>query len=138
MSGGCCGGSQSKAQGTTITQEQLSEIMARRDPVQVVNVLDPQWYSLGVIKGSKKIPLAELERRLGELDQKIPVVTYCANYECSASSDAAKLLAKHGYQVKAYEGGIKEWTAAGLPVEKAQQPTSVASSCGPSCCSSAS
>jgi rhodanese-related sulfurtransferase len=29
--------------------------------------------------------------------------------------NAAKLLAEKGFNVKAYEGGIKEWTGAGFP-----------------------
>lgn len=132
MGSGCCGGGEHTVSKNAMTKEQLIALMVRHEPVQIVNVLEPKWHSLGIITGSKKIPLSELEQRVGELHKNVPVVTYCSSYECNASSEAAKLLAQRGYQVQAYEGGIKEWTAAGLPVETAHQPAG--SSCGPSCC----
>lgn len=100
----------------TISKEDLLQGI-KQGGLQVVNVLDPKWYTLGMIKGSKKIPLAELPRRLGEMDKSKEVVTYCANTQCTASSEAAKLLAAKGFNVRAYEGGIKEWKEASLPVE---------------------
>ena len=38
----------------------------------------------------------------------------------------AELLAAKGFKVSAYEGGIKEWTAAKLPVENAPAPVAAA------------
>ena len=101
----------------TITKEELSEKLKSGAPVQVVNVLNPDYYKLGIIKDSKKIPLEELDKRLGELDKSQEVVTYCASYKCGASKEAAHKLAGLGFNVRAYEGGIKEWKEAGLPVE---------------------
>ncbi len=101
----------------TITKEELSAKIASGDSVQIVNVLSPDYYKLGVIKGSKKIPLNELDKRLGELDKSKEVVTYCANYKCSASREAAKKLSKLGFNVRAYEGGAKEWKESGLPLD---------------------
>ncbi len=101
----------------TITKEELSAKLASGDSVQVVNVLRPDYYKLGVIQGSKRIPLNELDKRIGELDKTKEVVTYCANYKCSASREAAKKLAKLGFNVRAYEGGAKEWKDSGLPME---------------------
>lgn len=117
----------------TITKEELLKKM-KAGEVQVVNVLDPEWYKLGLIKGSRKIPLGEMEKRLGELDKSKEVVTYCANTQCTASSEAAKKLAKKGFKVQAYEGGIKEWKEAGLPTEEMESAKSSGSSCcGGSC-----
>ena len=121
----CCGGS---GQAQTITKDELKQHLSS---VQVVNVLDPKHYGEGMIQGSKKIPLAELERRLGELDKTRPVVTYCYSPECDASSKAAVLLAGKGFTVRAYEGGITEWKAAGLPTEPAAP---VAAGARSSCC----
>lgn len=116
-----------------ITKEELLKKM-KAGEVQVVNVLDPEWYKLGLIKGSQKIPLGELEKRLGELDKSKEVVTYCANTQCTASSEAAKKLAKKGFKVRAYEGGIKEWKEAGLPTEEVKSAKSSGSGCcGGSC-----
>jgi len=104
-----------------ITKDALNDKMRKNEPFQLVNVLDPQYYHLGVIKGSKRIPLAELDKRYTELDKSKEIVTYCAETSCSASRKAAEMLAAKGYKASAYEGGIKEWTAAHLPVE--QMPT---------------
>ncbi len=115
-----------------ITKEELVRKM-KEGKVQVVNVLDPEWYKLGIIQGSKKIPLDKLDKRLGELDKSREVVTYCANTQCTASSEAAKKLAQKGFKVRAYEGGIKDWSEAGLPMEKAKASQS-SESCGSSSC----
>lgn len=105
-----------------ITKDALNAMMAKGEPFQLVNVLDPQFYTLGVIKGSLKIPLAELEKRSSELDKSKEIVTYCADASCSASRKAAQLLAGKGFKAGAYEGGIKEWSTAKLPVEEAPAP----------------
>lgn len=101
----------------TISMEELSKKMEKGESVQIVNVLNPDYYHLGMIKGSKKIPLAELDKRSGELNPSGEVVVYCASYQCGASKAAAKKLTKLGFTVYAYEGGIKEWKEAGLPTE---------------------
>ncbi len=99
-----------------ITKEDLSQKIESGN-VQVVNVLNPDNYKLGMIKGSLKIPLNELDNRIGELDKTKEVVTYCASYKCGASKEAAHKLAGLGFNVWAYEGGIKEWKEAGLPTD---------------------
>lgn len=107
----------------TITKEELLQKIERKDPIQIVNVLDPKYYHLGAIRGSLKIPVSELNQRYIELDKTKEVVTYCAHSECHASRQGAEKLAELGFNVKAYEGGIKEWKESGLPAEEtAQQP----------------
>jgi len=101
----------------TITKEELAQKIQNAQPVQIINVLDPKFYNWGFIKGSIKIPLDQLDRRLGVLDKNIEVVTYCASYDCPASIKAAEKLLSKGFKVCAYEGGIKEWKEAGLPTE---------------------
>lgn len=101
----------------TISKEELSGKIRRRESVQVVNVLQPEHYNLGMIKGSKKIPVAEINQRYRELDKTKEVVTYCASTDCQASREGAEKLAALGFNVRAYEGGIKEWKEAGLPTE---------------------
>ncbi len=101
----------------TISKEELAEKIKSGSGVQVVNVLDADYYKLGMIQGSLRIPLVQLEKRVNELDKTKEVVTYCASYQCGASSKAAHLLAGKGFNVRAYEGGIKEWKEAGLPTE---------------------
>ena len=100
-----------------MTKDELNRKMQAHEAVQVVNVLDPKDHTLGSIKGSVKIPLDQLDARLTELDKTKDVVTYCAGVDCNASKRAAEKLAGHGFRATAYEGGIKEWKAAGLPIE---------------------
>lgn len=104
----------------TISKEELLEKLENNEPVQVVNVLDPEYYNLGFIQGSQKIPLDELDKRLKELNKNQEVVTYCAHSECPSSRKAAEKLAAKGFNVRAYEGGIKEWSAAGFPMESGE------------------
>ena len=118
---------------TSITKEELKQKLEKGEPVQVVNVLDPKHYNMGLIKGSKKIPLDDLNKRVGELDKATEVVTYCANTQCTASSEAAKQLQAQGFHVKAYEGGIQEWKQAGYPTEEPDACGSGTSK-GSSCC----
>ena len=115
-SGTCMAAFWKKSHVNVITKGQLLKKIAAGN-VQVVNVLSPDFYNLGSISGSKKIPLHELDQRAGELDKSKEVVTYCANYKCNASREAAIKLKKMGFNVSAYEGGIKEWKDSHLPTE---------------------
>ncbi len=100
-----------------ISREDLASRIASAEPPQVVNVLEPEHHHLGMIPGSLRIPLSQLDRRMGELDKERPVVVYCAGMHCHASRKAAEKLARHGFDVQAYEGGIEEWKGEGLPTQ---------------------
>ena len=101
----------------TITQDELADRLTDDPDLQLINVLEPQYDELGLISGSTRIPLSQLDDRLDELDKSAQVVTYCASAECPASRKAAEKLAGHGFNVRAYEGGLKEWKSAGRPME---------------------
>jgi rhodanese-related sulfurtransferase len=101
----------------TLTEEQLVLKLKRHGPIEIVNVVQPQYYHFGFIKGSKGIPLDELDHRLGEIDKNKEVITYCENSECPASRQAAEKLASRGFKVRVYEGGIQEWKEDKLPTE---------------------
>ena len=101
----------------SISKKELKKKMDQNEDFQIVNVLPPEHHNLGLIKGSLKIPVSELEKRQEELDKSKEVVVYCASHECNASRDAAKKLAQLGFNVRAYEGGIKEWKESGFPTE---------------------
>ncbi|MDG6985473.1 MAG: rhodanese-like domain-containing protein [Nitrososphaerota archaeon] len=84
----------------------------------VVNVLAASAYEKIHIKGSISVPRNELEQgRWTELDRSKEIVVHCSSYECGASRAAAAFLEEKGFDVKAYEGGMKEWAEAGLPAE---------------------
>lgn len=106
----------------TISKEELSRKLGSPNLV-VVNVLAAPAYEKIRIKGSISIPRAELENnRWTELDRTKEVVVHCSSYECGASRMAAEFLEGKGYNAAAYEGGVKEWAEAGLPMEGTISP----------------
>jgi rhodanese-related sulfurtransferase len=104
-----------------ISKEELEKKLSTGEPLQLINVLGPEHALLGLIRGSRRIPLAELNKRSGELDKARDVIVYCASQTCSASKQAAQLLSGLGFNARAYEGGIAEWKNAGLPMEPEAQ-----------------
>jgi rhodanese-related sulfurtransferase len=100
-----------------ITKDELRERLLKGDDVQIVNIADPKHHELGVIEGSLKIPYAELSGRMMELVKSREVVTYGTDSSCDRSRMAAELLMKRGFSVCWYDGGIREWSAAGLPLD---------------------
>ena len=86
------------------------------DPVQLVDVRNPDEQADGVIPGAVRLPLAALLDRIGELDPSATSVVYCTGgYR---SSIAASALAARGFsKVADILGGYDAWTAAGFPTE---------------------
>lgn len=74
------------------------ELDARRTEVpnlQLVDIRNPGEVANGMLEGANHLPLAELNRRINELDPAIPTVVYCAGgYR---SSIAASLLQSRGF-----------------------------------------
>lgn len=100
----------------TITVEKLQELMDNWPDLLVINVLDERAFNNCHIKGSVNIPLDQLAARVKDFDQAREIIVYCANYECTASDEAYKLLNKMGFErVQVYKGGTKEWKEMGLP-----------------------
>lgn len=90
-----------------LTPEQLDHAMAGGG-VQVVDVRNAGELAGGVIPGALHIPLAELDRRRGELDLTRPVVVYCRSGW--RSSVAASLLRRRGaVDVSDLLGGFSAW-----------------------------
>ena len=101
-----------------VTREVLAKQReAGKGPV-LIDVLPAASFEKLHIAGAVSIPLADLEARAASLDKDAPVVTYCANYVCGASTKAAVALTKLGFKdVRDYKGGLLEWKEAGLPIE---------------------
>ncbi len=89
--------------------------MGMANKLLVINVLSAEQYEDCHIKGSINVPLEKLESYAKDFDRETPIVTYCANYACSASRYAWQALDKMGFKnVWAYEGGIAEWYQGGF------------------------
>src|SRR6185437_2188449 len=87
--------------------------------VTVLDVRPEDEFAVGHLPGALNIPLAELERRLGELPADREVIAYCRGPYCVLSFEAVAALRERGYRVHRLEDGYPEWKAAGLPVETA-------------------
>jgi len=84
----------------------------------LLDVRTPEEYADGHIPGSYLIPVQELEQRLDEIDRyrDKQVFVYCRSG--NRSMTAASLLEENGFtDIVNLGGGIREWQAAGLPVE---------------------
>ncbi len=76
-------------------------------------------FSGGRIPKSKNIPLAEIDKRIDEIDKfkDKPVIVACAT--SSRSGSAVRLLKQRGFtDVYLLAGGFSAWQQASLPVEK--------------------
>lgn len=106
----------------TIDRETLKQWLDEKRDVTLVEVLPPDKFGAFHLPGATNIPLAEdFEARVQEQfpDRFQPIVVYCEDHECSASTKAASRMDELGYQkVYDYEGGKRDWKQAGLPVEE--------------------
>lgn len=81
----------------------------------LVDVREPVEHAEDHIDGSKLIPLGQLEKRIGEIDQNAQVVVMCRSGK--RGMEALRKLEGLGFQdVKNLEGGILAWKEAGHPV----------------------
>jgi rhodanese-related sulfurtransferase/DNA-binding transcriptional ArsR family regulator len=90
---------------------------ARRGLVTVLDVRPPEEYAAGHVPGAVNVPLAELERCLGDCDPAKEVVAYCRGPWCVLAYEAVARLREKGVKARRLEGGLPEWRQAGLPVE---------------------
>ncbi|HTJ97797.1 MAG TPA: rhodanese-like domain-containing protein [Rhodocyclaceae bacterium] len=84
----------------------------------VLDVRDAIAFGSGHLPNARNIPLADLERRVGELEKsKNRPIIICG--EGGQASKASALLQKSGYdKATVLNGGVTAWKDAGMPVEK--------------------
>jgi rhodanese-related sulfurtransferase len=103
----------------TVAQMPADELKARIDEhadLRVVDVRRPTEYAAGHVPGATNIPLAELARRIGELEAARPTAVVCASG--FRSSAATSVLEQRGFpEVYNLVGGTNGWVASGFPVE---------------------
>jgi len=102
----------------TITRDQLLERLRAGDVV-VLDVRPPAEYAAGHVRGALSVPIGDLEARLQEIDGGAEVVAYCRGPYCVYADEAVRLLTEQGRPAARLEDGFPEWSAAGLPVERA-------------------
>jgi rhodanese-related sulfurtransferase len=82
---------------------------------QLVDVRADHEWEAGRITGATHIPLPELPRRTGEIDQDRPVVIYCRGGNRSSMASAA--LTDAGFDAVKLTEGIVGWSESDLPLE---------------------
>jgi rhodanese-related sulfurtransferase len=96
---------------------QAAQLRLKGNPSpQLVDVRTEEENREGLIKGSKNIPLHELEGRLGEIPKDRPVLLYCRSG--ARSGAALSILKSRGYtEVAHISGGMMAWGGQGLPID---------------------
>jgi len=90
-----------------------------RDDALVIDVREAGEFASGHILNARHIPLADLEKRIGELEKfkDKPVIVNCQSGGRSAS--ACTVLKQAGFaSVHNLEGGIGAWEQAGMPISR--------------------
>jgi len=110
-----------KHQIPVISEEDVVKSFETKEPVVVLDVRTEKEFTgpLGHIKGSKHIPVDQLETRLSELggDKEKVIITTC--HSGTRSDWAAKILVKAGFtNVMNMKGGMSTWSGKNLPVER--------------------
>ena len=106
-------------------QSETPEVFAREAQVKLeagdgfllVDVREPWEYAAAHVPGAVLIPLGEFVSRFGELPREQELLVIC--HSGYRSYQAATFLLRQGYpKVANVVGGMEEWEAAGLPVER--------------------
>ena len=106
------------AGGPWVNTLEATQLINRSDAL-VVDLRSAEDYARGHILGAKSVPLADLERRAGELEKHKarPVIVHCGDGNRAGGGVAT--LRKLGFgSVSNLSGGYAAWQQAGLPVEK--------------------
>lgn len=85
--------------------------------VTVVDVRPAEEYAAGHLPGAINVPLADIEKNMGQFPSDREVIAYCRGPFCLLSFEAVARLRKKGRQARRLETGFPEWKVAGLPVE---------------------
>jgi rhodanese-related sulfurtransferase len=97
----------------SMTPAEAANAMAGGE-LQLVDVRESRELAEVRIDGATHIPLGQLKARLGELDHDRPVAFLCASGHRSAI--ATRAASKSGLDATNVQGGLKDWTRAGLPL----------------------
>jgi rhodanese-related sulfurtransferase len=105
-----------------ITYGQFMELRSSGEEYVLLDVLGPATYREGHIPGAENFPVMEINKKSAakRLDKDSNIVVYCGSFNCMASVKAAKELAKSGYRVLDYKGGLREWIDKGNNLETPQ------------------
>jgi len=110
----------------TISREQARKLLQTQEDLVVLEVLDEFQFNKFHLPNAQHIPLSDdFENEIKQFipDHTRPILVYCMDAECKASSLAGQKLTELGYEkVYDYEAGKVDWKTAGLPIEVENTP----------------
>lgn len=104
--------------GTKLSQFQATQLINQGKSL-ILDVRTTEEFAAGHLQNAKNIPVAELDKRLKEIEKSknAIVITVCEHGTRSAT--ASSKLKKAGFtQVFILEGGVAAWKSQGLPTIK--------------------
>lgn len=93
-----------------ISATDLKRRLDAGDDIQLIDVRQPEEWAFAKIEGAKLIPLGEIIKRMGEIDENRETVLHCKMGMRSAR--AVEILKQAGFQgeLKNLKGGITAWS----------------------------
>lgn len=93
-----------------ITATELNDLIKNKSDVRIIDVREPHEYEIAKIPNTKLIPLGEIVRRAGEIDQSRTTIVHCK--AGGRSAKAIEALKASGYTGKLInlKGGITAWS----------------------------
>ncbi len=92
----------------TVSRDELRRRL-RDGEVVLLDVRPEPEYLAGHIPGAISVPVAEIEKRLGELPDDMLIVAYCRGPYCLYADEAVRMLEKAGLSAARLEDGFPEW-----------------------------
>lgn len=98
-----------------ISYKQFIAIKNSGERYVLLDVLPAESYDSAHIEGAVSFPLDTVKEETAakKLSKGSKIVVYCAGFQCTASTEAAKKLSVLGYDVFDYKGGLAEWQKKG-------------------------
>lgn len=110
---------EAKSRVRELTVDDVQRMRERGEPFTLVDVREESEWAAGHLPGAVHLGKGVIERDVERQvpDTSAPLVLYCGGGYRSAL--AAENLQRMGYtNVASMDGGFREWTQKGLPVEK--------------------
>ncbi|MDI3325720.1 rhodanese-like domain-containing protein [Pontibacterium granulatum] len=109
---------ESRRAGKAVTPAIATQMINKEDAV-ILDIRPKKEWDTGRITGARHIPMAELDRRIDELNKfkEKPIIVVC-NLGQTAGAATKKLKASGFTNVMRLSGGMTEWKGQSLPVVK--------------------
>jgi rhodanese-related sulfurtransferase len=105
---------QSKRAGASITCTQAVQMLNHQHAI-TIDIRPTEAFHSGHILHARSIPAAEIEKKAANLPKNKPLIVVC-DFGRAAGSAAVRLRALGFTEVSVLGGGMRAWSAAGMPV----------------------